>query len=91
MSDCTNCVSDCASECVDENKVVISLDGAPAEIVSLVNAVAKVAVDYPLAISGSRKRSTEVRKSLMDIKKLALEMRKLALDKCKAAKEGAAE
>lgn len=83
MSDCTNCASE---ECVGENKVVISLDGASAEVVSLVNAVAKVVVDYPMAISGVKKRSTEARKSLMEIKKLALDMRKLALDKCKEAR-----
>jgi len=70
-----------------KNTVCISLEGAPEEVVALVNAVAKTAIDYPLAVSGVKKRATDARKSLMEIKKLALDMRKSALEKCKAARE----
>lgn len=84
MSCNDNCQDDC---CEKKNEVVISLDGAPEEVISLVNAVAKVAVDYPMAVSGVKKRATEARKSLMEIKKLALDMRKSALEKCKESRE----
>lgn len=78
------CDCDCGN---NENGVVISLDGAPEELANLINAVAKVAVDYPLAVSGNKKRSTEARKALMDVKNLASDMRKMALEKCKSARE----
>jgi len=76
----------CDSESKGEG-VCISLENAPEEVVALVNAVAKVAVDYPMAVSGVKKRATDARKSLMEVKKLALDMRKSALEKCKAARE----
>lgn len=89
-----SCNDDCGCNCnceetADTSKteeVVISLNGAPEEVIALVNAVAKVAVDYPMAVSGVKKRATEARKGLMDIKKLALDMRKSALEKCNAAR-----
>ena len=75
-------------ECESESKnVCISLENAPEEVVALVNAVAKVAIDYPMAVSGIKKRATDARKSLMEVKKLALDMRKSALEKCKEARE----
>ena len=81
-----SCNDNCCSE-DNGNTVTISLDSVPKEVASLVNAVAKVAVDYPMAVDGVKKRATEARKSLMEIKKLALDMRKMALEKCKAARE----
>lgn len=83
---CENEECSCSSD-TSTNEVKISLDGQTEEVISLVNSVAKVAVDYPLAISGVKKRATEARKSLMEIKKLALDMRKSAIEKCKKAKE----
>jgi len=74
----------CSSE---GSTVCISLEGAPQELVDLVKAVAQVAVDYPMAVGGVKKRATDARKGLMTIKKLALEMRKSALEKCNAARE----
>jgi len=73
--------------CSNSNEVRISLEGQSEEVIALVNAVSKVATDYPMAISGVKKRATEARKSLMDVKKLALAMRKSALEKCKKARE----
>ena len=73
--------------CCGGNDVCISLENLPEEVVTLVKAVARVADDYPLAVTGVKKRATEARKSLMEIKKLALEMRKMAIEKCNAARE----
>jgi len=78
---------DCVGGDCGEKKVTISLENVPEEVVAMVNAVAKVAVDYPLAVSGVKKRATEARKSLMEVKKLALDMRKMAIEKCNAARE----
>ena len=81
---CENEKCECES-CDTENANVrtISVEGAPKELVSLVDAVVKVATDYPLAVSGVKKRARESRKTLMEIKNLAHEMRKIANESTK--------